>query len=79
MQVTKGTWRMCEQCVPGSLSSSPAREPGNKARCGLVIYHDNVYIVKCYKVGFQRICNWCQLRSIKLCHIHTTCIQSEVK
>ena len=24
MQVTKGTWRMCEQCVPGSLSSSPA-------------------------------------------------------
>ena len=31
MQVTKGTWRMREQCVPGSLSSSPAREPGNKA------------------------------------------------
>ena len=31
MQVTKGTWRMCEQCVPGSLSSSPAREPGNEA------------------------------------------------
>ena len=22
MQVVKGTWRMCEQCVPGSLSSS---------------------------------------------------------
>ena len=32
MQVTKGTWRMREQCVPGSLSSSPAREPGNEAR-----------------------------------------------
>ena len=31
MQVTKGTWRMREQCVPGSLSSSPAREPGNEA------------------------------------------------
>ena len=31
MQVTKGTWCMREQCVPGSLSSSPAREPGNKA------------------------------------------------
>ena len=31
MQVTKGTWHMCEQCVPGSLSSSPAREPGNEA------------------------------------------------
>ena len=31
MQVTKGTWRMREQCVPGSLSSSPAQEPGNKA------------------------------------------------
>ena len=31
MQVTKGTWRMREQCVPGSLSSSHAREPGNEA------------------------------------------------
>ena len=31
MQVTKGTWCMCEQCVPGSLSSSHAREPGNEA------------------------------------------------
>ena len=32
MQVTKGTWRMRKQCVPGSLSSSPAQEPGNKAK-----------------------------------------------
>ena len=32
MQVTKGTWHMCEQCVPGSLSSSLAREPGNEAK-----------------------------------------------
>ena len=32
MQVTKGTWCMREQCVPGSLSSSPAGEPGNEAR-----------------------------------------------
>ena len=31
MQVTKGTLRLREQCVPGSLSSSPAREPGNEA------------------------------------------------
>ena len=31
MQVTKGTWRMREQCIPGSLSSSPAQEPGNEA------------------------------------------------
>ena len=31
MQVTKGTWRMREQCVPGSLSSSHAQEPGNEA------------------------------------------------
>ena len=33
MQVTKGTWHMCEQCVPGSLSSSPAQESGNEAMC----------------------------------------------
>ena len=32
MQVTKGTWRMREQCVPGSLSSSPTQEPGNEAK-----------------------------------------------
>ena len=31
MQITKGTWRMREQRVPGSLSSSPAQEPGNEA------------------------------------------------
>ena len=31
MEVTKETWRMREQCVPGSLSSSPAQEPGNEA------------------------------------------------
>ena len=31
MQVTKGTWRMREQCVPGSLSTSPAQEPRNEA------------------------------------------------
>ena len=31
MQISKGTWCMREQCVPGSLSSSPAQEPGNKA------------------------------------------------
>ena len=30
MQVTKGTWHMREQYVPGSLSSSPAQEPGNE-------------------------------------------------
>ena len=31
MQVTKGTRHMHEHCVPGSVSSSPAWEPGNKA------------------------------------------------
>ena len=43
MQVTKGTWRMREQCVPGSLSSSHAREPGNEARLKLstLIMEDN--------------------------------------
>ena len=40
MQVTKGTWRMHEQCVPGSLSSSPAREPGNEASEGGESWHE---------------------------------------
>ena len=40
MQVTKGTWRMREQCVPGSLSSSHAREPGNEAKALLVPLHE---------------------------------------
>ena len=39
MQVTKGTWRMREQCVPGSLSSSPAREPGNEAIRWVSVYY----------------------------------------
>ena len=44
MQVTKETWPMREHCVPGSLCSSPAQEPGNKAR-----YNSNVHptIVLC--------------------------------
>ena len=37
MQVTKGTWRMREQCVPGSLSSSPVREPGKEARSAVAV------------------------------------------
>ena len=32
IQDTKGTWLMREQCVPGSLFSSPAQEPGNEAK-----------------------------------------------
>ena len=32
MQVTKGTWGMREQCVSGSLSSSPTQEPANEAK-----------------------------------------------
>ena len=30
MQVSKGTWCLRKQCVPGSLSSSPTQEPGNE-------------------------------------------------
>ena len=31
MEITKGTWRMCKRCMPGSLSfSSPVQEPGNE-------------------------------------------------
>ena len=36
MHVTKGIWHMRKQCVPGSLSSSPAQEPGNEAKCDCV-------------------------------------------
>ena len=41
MQVTKGTWGMRKQCVPGSLPSSPAREPGNEAR----VQHDFSFVI----------------------------------
>ena len=37
MEVTKGTWRMCAQIVPGSFSSSPTREPGNEAKYKLIV------------------------------------------
>ena len=43
MQITKGTWCMGEQCVPGSLSSSLAQEPGNKATCAAIRYRVAVY------------------------------------
>ena len=45
MQVTKGTWRMRKQCVPGSLSSSPAQEPGNEARYQVCNYNTATSLV----------------------------------
>ena len=56
MQVTKGTISKCilrEQCVPGSLSSSPAQEPGNEA----MYIHVRVNPVM-YAGYFNRILNW---------------------
>ena len=56
MKVTKETWHMCKQCVPGSLSSSPAQEPGNKARpllvCILLPVECVTIKVICTGVGF---------------------------
>ena len=43
MQVTKGAWRTREQCVTGSLSSSPAQEPGNEAMRMRVSIYLSVY------------------------------------
>ena len=37
MQVTKRTWRMHGQCVPGSLSFSPTQELGNEATVYLAV------------------------------------------
>ena len=51
MHVTKGTWRMREQCVPGSLSSSPAREPGNEAI--MVAVCMTAYCGMCMGVGVK--------------------------
>ena len=51
MQVTIGTWRMREQCVPGSLSSSPAQEPGNEARLNTVLVH--MYLSKGHLMGME--------------------------
>ena len=38
MQVTKGTWRMRGQCVPGSFFSAHAQEPGNEANVQQVTF-----------------------------------------
>ena len=52
MQVTKGTWRMREQCVPGSLSSSPAQETGNESRSNAEIslrnFFNKIYIISLF-------------------------------
>ena len=55
MQVTKGTWRMREQCVPGSLSSSHAREPGNEARIAAV--GASMHTLKC--IYTRPVCHPC--------------------
>ena len=59
MQVTKGTWHMCEQGVPDSLSSSPTREPGNEASTGQTytnrIMAERVYCVVALYPGYMQI------------------------
>ena len=57
MQVTKGTWRMREQCVPGSLSSSPAQEPGNEATALNALLEVHAYQVL-FNVCFLRFGNF---------------------
>jgi len=47
MQVTKGTWHMCEQCVAGSLSSSHALEPGNEANAVCIMGYTMLTITWC--------------------------------
>ena len=61
MQVTKGTWHMREQCVPGSLSSSPAQEPGNEARVkslqlGKCMTKQKEHITMCNLFFFLCVC-----------------------
>ena len=51
MQVTKGTWRMREQCVPGSLSSSPAQERGNEAKCQHAVFSHTLPIVWVWSIN----------------------------
>ena len=59
MQVTEGTWRMREQCVPGSLSSSPAQEPGNEATTTGACFHFLVppLLLYCLINAFLTACN----------------------
>ena len=55
MQVTKGTWRMREQCVPGSLSSSPAQEPGNEANTSYTHTRHQRYVIDFSTLDWQQI------------------------
>ena len=40
IQITKGTWHLREQYVPGYLSSFPSQEPGNEASLAPRLYVD---------------------------------------
>ena len=54
MQVTKGAWRMRKQCVPGSLSSTPAQEPGNEASYA----HDQIsHAILPSVLVYHKLCN----------------------
>ena len=47
MQVTKVTWHKREQCVPGSLSSSPTQKPGNEATGAPNVISPYLYVEFC--------------------------------
>ena len=77
MQVTKGTWRMRKQCVPGSLSFSHVRESGNEANVYYAQFtvdiQTNVWRIKMYANNVLRrryVHN--NINSIILCSCHNT-------
>ena len=55
MQITKETWHMREQCVPGSLSSSPARKPGNEATGAPNVISSYLYVEFCSFANLMEI------------------------
>ena len=74
MQVTKGTWCMREQCVPGSLSSSPAQEPGNEA----TPFQKNYRFAGCVLISGCVDTKATKLEMVKLVCVHKHSLVREV-
>ena len=78
MHVTKEAWLMHEQCVPGSLSTSPSQEPGNEA---ILLWGNQYYSgwatvcmvhllkLTCFLITLKTT-HWKQIVmvSVKICH-----------
>ena len=71
MQVTKGTWRMHKQCVPGSFPPPPHKSLGT--RLPAIVQHNTKFCYSAQSSNSRQLLSGVQLQTPTLALLHTEC------